>query len=470
MDNVFNWYIDINGNRCKRYDTYEELLNDLKPNSKLMNFIGHGVFRGQARDWKLVPTLYREVPKKYLDISNTNGDYTYVKQAYNYAEYIDLRMFYKKANDIGLEVPISEIFNWNYLQDDIGAAFSKIDEKINNSFFEDSNFRNLVALAQHYGIKTRLLDWSRDFFVSLYFAARKAIDEILLNSSCLNEDMVIWAFPSDFSYSPCDNNYVPPIKFIVPDYNKNPNIYAQQGVLMYWDNNSLKCNDKYEDPLDLKTNMYYREIEFTETDLAVRFSKIYIPITECIKILEHIDKLGYNTYTLFPGYRGIVNSINEIPDIRKCENIIKSVTDNKVTKNMDFEKINIQNKKITLKCSNYKVSAGDGFILDNVDEWHEIETEATHIAQQADFCIEIRGNSMEPKFLDGDVVLVKKDVEINIGDIGIFELNGEGYIKELGKDCWVSLNPKYKNIYVTENDNYKCFGKVLGKAKVLIKV
>ena len=63
MDNVFNWYIDINGNRCKRYDTYEELLNDLKPNSKLMNFIGHGVFRGQARDWKLVPTLYREVPK-----------------------------------------------------------------------------------------------------------------------------------------------------------------------------------------------------------------------------------------------------------------------------------------------------------------------------------------------------------------------------------------------------------------------
>lgn len=463
MNSISDWYIDLNGNRCKQYKTYEDLLNDLKPNAKTFNFLGHGIFRGQAKDWPLIPSLYREIPDKYLDIEHSMNDES-IKTCYNYSEYIDLRKFYKKANDIGLEVPISEALNRDYLQDDYSAAFFKIGANSNDGFFEDANFRNLAALAQHYGIKTRLLDWSRNIFVSLYFAARKSVDEILQDSSCINENMVIWGFPSDFAHSTATNVYKPPIKFVVPDYNKNPNIYAQQGVLMYWDNSNLKNIDKFQEPFDVKVDKFYRDVEFKNSDGVVRFSKIFLPIKECTKILEHIDKIGYNAYTLFPWYNGIVESIKEESSIQKCEDIIKA--NDRIEKNSN----NYADNKIVLKCSDYKVSAGNGFILDEIDKWHEIEAEATYTAHIADFCLEISGDSMEPKFSDGDIVLIRKDAEINIGDVGIFELNGEGYIKERGEDCWISLNPEYDNVYVTENDNYKCFGKVIGKAKQLLKI
>ena len=53
------------------------------------------------------------------------------------------------------------------------------------------------------------------------------------------------------------------------------------------------------------------------------------------------------------------------------------------------------------------------------------------------------------------------------GEIGIFALNGEAYIKKLKDDkdgiFLISLNKKYEPIKVGENDRLDIFGKVLGK-------
>ena len=53
------------------------------------------------------------------------------------------------------------------------------------------------------------------------------------------------------------------------------------------------------------------------------------------------------------------------------------------------------------------------------------------------------------------------------GEIGIFALNGEAYIKKLKDDkdgiFLISLNEKYEPIRVGENDRLDIFGKVLGK-------
>lgn len=37
------------------------------------------------------------------------------------------------------------------------------------------NFLELAALAQHYGLSTRLIDWSKDIYTSLYFASSGAL-------------------------------------------------------------------------------------------------------------------------------------------------------------------------------------------------------------------------------------------------------------------------------------------------------
>ena len=203
--------------------------------------------------------------------------------------------------------------------------------------------------------------------------------------------------------------------------------------------------------------MLKKNKKINDTDITVKFSKMFLPAKECIKILKHIDKMGYNAYTLFPWYYGVTKSINEEDIIKKCEEIIESSNQrNQVKKNADNYR--------DIQCSNYKVSAGTGYNLENEDSWYNIKIENTNEARRANFALEISGDSMLPRFENGDIVLVRSDGEANIGDVGVFEVNGEGYIKKRGEDRLISINEEYEDIYVTENDNFKCFGKVIGKA------
>lgn len=58
----------------------------------------------------------------------------------------------------------------------------------------------------------------------------------------------------------------------------------------------------------------------------------------------------------------------------------------------------------------------------DADEWEEIPAE---MASKADyFALKIQGESMEPKFSDGDIVIVKKQENIESGDIGVVIVNG----------------------------------------------
>lgn len=83
----------------------------------------------------------------------------------------------------------------------------------------------------------------------------------------------------------------------------------------------------------------------------------------------------------------------------------------------------------------------------------------------ADFLIRVSGTSMEPKFYDDDKVFVKRMDAIENGEIGLFYLDGNVYIKKQGDGELISLNPEYKPIPINEFSSIKCFGKVLGKCE-----
>ena len=109
------------------------------------------------------------------------------------------------------------------------------------------------------------------------------------------------------------------------------------------------------------------------------------------------------------------------------------------------------------------VSAGSGiFILGNEAE-DEIELPALPEYEAADFAIDVNGDSMEPDFSHEDIALVQRDAEMHIGDVGVFIVNGDAFIKELGEKELISRNKKYKNIPIHEGDNVVCMGKVIGK-------
>lgn len=122
-------------------------------------------------------------------------------------------------------------------------------------------------------------------------------------------------------------------------------------------------------------------------------------------------------------------------------------------------------QKIEIRHSIYKVSAGTGFYLGNNDDWETIYIPDSPEGQKADFALTIQGNSMEPIYFDGDVVLVKEQSAVDIGQIGIFTIEGEGYIKKYGGDRLISLNAEYDDIIFSDYDEerIRCVGKVIGR-------
>lgn len=108
-------------------------------------------------------------------------------------------------------------------------------------------------------------------------------------------------------------------------------------------------------------------------------------------------------------------------------------------------------------------SAGNGEYLFDDLEQSEILLPDTLLNRKSDFIIDVKGSSMEPTYFNGDKLLVAKQDELNIGDIGIFIINGESFVKELGNGELISHNNNYQNISLNEFDNIKTIGKVIGK-------
>jgi phage repressor protein C with HTH and peptisase S24 domain len=108
-------------------------------------------------------------------------------------------------------------------------------------------------------------------------------------------------------------------------------------------------------------------------------------------------------------------------------------------------------------------SAGTGEFLDSDD--YEIVEVGNEVSPVADFGIRINGDSMEPRYINGQIVWVQQTEELVTGDIGIFYLEGNAYCKKLetGKNGTYlhSLNPKYEPIRVTKENCFRVFGKVV---------
>ena len=85
------------------------------------------------------------------------------------------------------------------------------------------------------------------------------------------------------------------------------------------------------------------------------------------------------------------------------------------------------------------------------------------------FAVKVEGDSMEPKIPNGSTIIIKKDIQIESGEIGAFNLNDENFVKQkkVVKDRLIlhSFNLAYDDKLVGEFDDYKEYGKVV---KVMI--
>ena len=118
---------------------------------------------------------------------------------------------------------------------------------------------------------------------------------------------------------------------------------------------------------------------------------------------------------------------------------------------------------IRLRLYDARVSAGRGNFLDS--DYYTIIEVPSEDARGADFAVTVSGDSMEPVFHDHDMVYVHQQETLDNGEIGIFSLNDNAYIKKLKNDgdgtFLISLNQKYDPIPVhLDRDDFRIFGKV----------
>lgn len=109
-----------------------------------------------------------------------------------------------------------------------------------------------------------------------------------------------------------------------------------------------------------------------------------------------------------------------------------------------------------------KASAGRGFsIIEAPEEAEHIKIMYNQYTRKADFCVRVAGRSMEPKIYDGDIVLIRDQPAVDVNEIGLFTVDDLGYIKKMGPDRLISINPDFDDIFPEEYREVRCYGKFI---------
>ena len=109
------------------------------------------------------------------------------------------------------------------------------------------------------------------------------------------------------------------------------------------------------------------------------------------------------------------------------------------------------------------VSAGTGQFLDR-DDFESVIVGAD-VPDTADYGVRVAGNSMEPRYLDGQTVWVQYRRTLHSGEIGVFLYDDNAYLKQLiVDDTGVrlhSLNPDYSDIVIGAAGELRVLGRAV---------
>ena len=300
-----------------RFDKIEDLFDHIAPWRNDTEFHGY-IFRGHGQEtYKLVPKALR------LELSDWFWELSYGKPIDNqwqwvtwqiHAEYNLLRDFYRLADRMGLEVPLSPIIRQN-----LAAEYDLIRGIPNISLDQtwiSPDLHETAALAQHYGVPTRLLDWTYDLHVALHFGFMNAIDK--------DGSLAIWALNKEhLSFLKSTVNQVD-VEFITPHYASNPNLSAQQGLFSHW---PIAVPSMSSMAKDLLAGGQAMLVDRRPLDELIReqlraapeqniFMKFVLPCSEAASGCKILERLGYGVAKVFPGYDGVAKQILSRPHLR----------------------------------------------------------------------------------------------------------------------------------------------------------
>jgi hypothetical protein len=271
-----------------RCETARELLDLVSPLNDMWD-AGTHIFRGQGSDsYKLTPSICRRGPGSFAHGSLRKAFLYTVRNQVEY-ELEVLSMFLNGCDRSGLTVP---------------GYTEQIKRKLANqrSFFlsggdpwPQQNMYEILAVAQHYDVPTRLLDWTERSFVACYFAAASANFEL----DDGKERIAVWALDTS------NSDEWDTVSIIRTPGGTSRNQAAQSGLFT-----THKVKDYAFEPYQSEALEEVAEI-YSEGAMARSLLKFTLPVEQAPVLLTLCSKLGVDGSTLFPGFHGVAKNVRD---------------------------------------------------------------------------------------------------------------------------------------------------------------
>ncbi|WP_269933967.1 FRG domain-containing protein [Serratia liquefaciens] len=267
------------------FETADELWNELSPTRNLGIQVPYDlIFRGQgSADWGLIPSslrsahIHRSMFKQYGEHEQANG---IVRD-----ELLALSLFVKYCDRTGIAIPND---GSEFRQEHVGLTSpGNIHYITNPSFWPNPKLLGLMALAQHHGLATRLLDWTALPFTACYFAASSSVSAFETWDE--NARLAVWAL--DISkVRPNDQIYTYSAPGAI-----SPNLAAQYGTFTVHPHNGA-----YKKPYTIQG----LEVLIEEREKPILY-KLTIPSYQAVRLLGLCNISGFSAADIYPSTNGV---------------------------------------------------------------------------------------------------------------------------------------------------------------------
>lgn len=240
------------------------------------------LFRGQRdASWNLIPGVLRDDDPSRVLWKNVMGRLPNVDDQV-FIEMNALSTFADYADHAGVQIPNDSISFRNNLRNHQNSE--GVDLTASTSKWPAEEYLELMALVQHHGASTRLLDWTQNPYIAIYFAASSALREFEHRED--DEKLALWVKDRQ-AYS---RN--PPIRFFRPAGSISSHAAAQQSWLLVYPSHRAGRGS---------TLQIVGLNEFPDFSTDDSLLKLCVSVSETFELLELCQTIGISAASVYPG-------------------------------------------------------------------------------------------------------------------------------------------------------------------------